>query len=234
MKTLITISILYCMFLSSFVAFGQFTWKHGIDIGMGINAIGVGYQDFTSLGLGSNFPKKGASEFSSLVPFWGIHIMHSSQNHGFRLRTSFDNRSGVMQDELTIGSKSMKPILYYLTNDITYHYSAFPSLPALHVYVGPSISFLLKNSIYLIDDIPNNQAIPAMNTIVPGLIGGITYTLPFKANVLSFNPKISTFIEMSWMLNQRAGEYVINNNGLANIWSTVAIRAGISLQLQAK
>ena len=123
----------------------------------------------------------------------------------------------------------MMPSLAYITNDISFHYSV---LPTLSVYIGPSISFLIHNKINRIDAIDNDNPIPAMNDICPGFLSGIMYKTPLSFSAGSFSSKLYTFLESSWMVNQRKGEFSVNNSGLANIWSTVSIRAGISLHFQ--
>lgn len=228
-------NIIYTFFSSVLCLFiylplsAQFSYTYGTDIGIGVNAIGVGYQDLTSIGLATNFANKGKAETSNPLLFAGGFISYSSPTIGFRFRTSYDNRSGIIQDEFTANSRQMMPSLAYITNDISCHYSV---LPTLSFYIGPSISFLIHNKINRIDANDNDNPIPAMNSICPGFLGGIMYKTPLSFSAGSFSSELSTFLESSWMVNQRKGEFSVNNSGLANIWSTVSIRAGISLHFQ--
>ena len=72
--------LLICLPLSA-----QFSYTYGTDFGLGINAIGVGYQDLTSIGLATNFANKGKAETSKPLIYAGGFISYSSPSIGFIL-----------------------------------------------------------------------------------------------------------------------------------------------------
>ncbi|MFN4818818.1 MAG: hypothetical protein ACK5F4_09190, partial [Ignavibacteria bacterium] len=78
--------------------------SYGIDIGNSINAISVGYQNFESLGMGTNFVNKGQPELSSFHPYFGCSVIVTQHPFLFLGRLTYDDRSGIIQDEFVSNS----------------------------------------------------------------------------------------------------------------------------------
>jgi hypothetical protein len=89
--------------------------SYGIDIANSVNGISVGYQDFESIGMKTNFITKGQPEFSVFNPMIGISITTEYDPLFILGRISFDVRSGYIEDEIVPTSLSMQPHLSYLT-----------------------------------------------------------------------------------------------------------------------
>ncbi|MGA1435069.1 MAG: hypothetical protein ACO34C_06180, partial [Candidatus Kapaibacteriota bacterium] len=70
------IGIFVHLFLVPNASIGQLTiHSYGIDMGSAVNAISVGYQNFESLGMGTNFINEGQPELSPLQPLIGCSII---------------------------------------------------------------------------------------------------------------------------------------------------------------
>lgn len=203
-------------------------YSYGIDIANSVNGISVGYQDFESIGMKTNFITKGQPELSLFNPMIGISITTEYDPLFIFGRLSIDDRSGYIEDEIVPTSLSMQPHLSYLTLE-----SALMIKPwnIFSVYGGPSLSFLLNHSIGKIGENVNTNRLTNMNSPIPGLFAGISadFQLNQLMNLLPLH--ISPFFETSLIFNQRTGEFPENQDGFDNIWSTFSLRTGISITL---
>ena len=218
-----------------FTASIQIVWSeendHGLsfrfDMAINTNLIAVGYQDFSSMGMNTNFQIKGSPELSSFHEFVGISGIYSMSNFAGIIRLSLDNRSGYIQDDNFSNSDYMNPSVYYASLDALVN---FPITRQLHCYVGPSISYLLDASIGAINSNRNEAPIPSMNTIVPGGLLGISHSLK-SVQLSDFSFECSPFLEVAWIANQRKGEFSVNQDQWDNIWSTLTFRTGFHINL---
>ena len=229
---LLIIGICVNLFQIPKAAMGQFTvHSYGIDMGGVVNAISVGYQNFESLGMGTNFINEGQPELSPFQPMFGCSIIMEYTPFLFMGRVSHDNRSGIIQDEFVQNSPAMKPHLSYLTFE-----SALMIEPWKHItaYGGPSLSFLIHNQIGSIGDNSNNSPLSRMNSPIPGIFGGISANFPLQYYVNQQEISISPFVETSLLFDQRTGEFPENQDGFDNIWTTASFRMGLRLSLSAK
>jgi hypothetical protein len=202
--------------------------SYGIDIANSVNGISVGYQDFESIGMKTNFITKGQPELSVFNPMIGISITAEYDPLFILGRISFDDRSGYIEDEIVPTSLSMQPNLSYLTFE-----SALMIKPwnILSVYGGPSLSLLLNHSIGKIDENVNTNQLTNMNSPIPGIFAGISAEFQLNQMMYSLPLHISPFFETSLIFNQRTGEFPENQDGFDNIWSTFSLRTGISITL---
>jgi hypothetical protein len=202
--------------------------SYGIDIANSVNGISVGYQDFESLGMKTNFITKGQPEFSLFNPMIGLSIIAEYDPLNFIGRISYDDRSGFIKDEIEPGSLSMHPQLRYITFE-----SALMIKPwdIFSIYGGPSLSFLLNHSIGKIGENINTNQLSNMNSPIPGIFAGISAEFQLNQSVHSLPIHISPFLETSLIFNQRTGEFPENQDGFDNIWSTFSLRTGISITL---
>jgi len=99
------------------------------------------------------------------------------------------------------------------------------------VYGGPSLSFLLNQSIGTIGENVNTNQLTNMNSPIPGLFAGISADFQLNQLMNSLPLHISPFFETSLIFNQRTGEFPENQDGFDNIWSTFSLRTGISITL---
>ncbi|MBM4173907.1 MAG: hypothetical protein FJ212_06105 [Ignavibacteria bacterium] len=205
--------------------------SYGIDIGNSINAISVGYQDFESLGMGTNFINKGQPEFSTYHPYFGCSVMLKQDPFLFLGRLTYDDRSGIIQDEFTPSSFIMKPLISYITIESAIMIEPWNNIFA---YGGPSLSFLLDNSIGSIGDKTIDKTFSGMNSPIPGIFAGITGNLSINQSILDIPVSIAPYIETSLLFNQRIGEFPENQDGFDNIWSTASCRLGFRLSISAK
>lgn len=205
--------------------------SYGIDIGNSINAISVGYQKFESLGMGTNFINKGQPELSYFHPYIGCSVILKNDPFLFFGRLSYDDRSGIIQDEFVTQSFIMKPVMSYVTFE-----SALMIEPWKHIYAygGPSLSFLIQNSIGSIGDRYVENGLSGMNSPIPGFFAGISYDLAINQSIIDVPVSITPFIEASLLFNQRTGEFPENQDGFDNIWSTASFKCGIRLSLSPK
>jgi hypothetical protein len=122
----------------------------------------------------------------------------------------------------------MQPHLSYLTFE-----SALMIKPwnIFSVYGGPSLSFLLNQSIGTIGENGNTNQLTNMNSPIPGLFAGISADFQLNQLMNSLPLHISPFFETSLIFNQRTGEFPENQDGFDNIWSTFSLRTGISITL---
>lgn len=221
-----------CLFLiMAFTAHLQAQFRihsYGIDIANSVNGISVGYQDFESIGMKTNFITKGQPELSVFNPMIGISITAEYDPLFILGRISFDDRSGYIEDEIVPTSLSMQPNLSYLTFE-----SALMIKPwnILSVYGGPSLSLLLNHSIGKIDENVNTNQLTNMNSPIPGIFAGISAEFQLNQMMYSLPLHISPFFETSLIFNQRTGEFPENQDGFDNIWSTFSLRTGISITL---
>lgn len=202
--------------------------SYGIDIANSVNGISVGYQDFESIGMKTNFITKGQPELSVFNPMLGISITTEYDPLFILGRISFDVRSGYIEDEIVPTSLSMQPHLSYLTFE-----SALMIKPwnIFSVYCGPSLSFLLNHSIGKIGENVNTNQLTNMNSPIPGIFTGISADFQLNQLMNSLPLHISPFFETSLIFNQRTGEFPENQDGFDNIWSTFSLRTGISITL---
>ena len=205
--------------------------SYGIDIANSVNGISVGYQDFESIGMKTNFITKGQPELSVFNPMIGISITTEYDPLFILGRISFDDRSGYIEDEIVPTSLSMQPHLSYLTFE-----SALMIKPwnIFSVYAGPSLSFLLNHSIGTIGENVNTNQLTNMNSPIPGIFAGISADFQLNQLMNSLPLHISPFFETSLIFNQRTGEFPENQDGFDNIWSTFSLRTGISITLNPK
>jgi hypothetical protein len=207
----------------------QFTIdSYGFYIGNSINAISVGYQDFQSMGLQSNFINRGSPEFSIFNPLIGASLTAQYNDIFLYGKVSIDDRSGVIEDELTPMSLSMHPELSYLTFEAALMMKPWDLFSC---YGGPSISLLLKQSMGKIEEIVSNQQLTNMNSIIPGIFGGISKQIALNQYLNGLQLHISPYIEASLLFDQRKGEYPENQDGFDNIWSTFSMRTGFALTI---
>ena len=220
------------LFLVPNASIGQLTiHSYGIDMGSAVNAISVGYQNFESLGMGTNFINEGQPELSPLQPLIGCSIIMEYTPFLLMGRISHDNRSGIIQDEFVQNSPAMKPHLSYLTLESALMIEPWKNISA---YGGPSLSFLINNQIGSIGDKSNNSPLSGMNSPIPGIFGGISANIPLRYFVNQQEMTISPFIETSLLFDQRTGEFPENQDGFDNIWTTASFRMGLRLSLSAK
>ena len=221
-----------CLFLIiAFTAHLQAQFRihsYGIDIANSINGISVGYQDFESIGMKTNFITKGQPELSVFNPMIGISITAEYDPLFIFGRISFDDRSGYIEDENVPTSLSMQPHLSYLTFE-----SALMIKPwnIFSVYGGPSLSFLLNQSIGKIGETVNTNQLTKMNSPVPGIFAGISADFQLNQLMNSLPLHITPFFETSLIFNQRTGEFPENQDRFDNIWSTFSLRTGITISL---
>lgn len=221
----------YLFLIMAFTAHLQAQFRihsYGIDIANSVNGISVGYQDFESIGMKTNFMTKGQPELSVFNPMIGISLIAEYEPIFLMGRISFDNRSGFIEDEIVPTSLSMQPHLSYLTFE-----SALMIKPwnIFSVYAGPSLSFLLNHSIEKIGGIVNTNQLTNMNSPIPGFFFGISADFRLNQIMNSLPLHISPFFETSLLFNQRTGEFPENQDGFDNIWSTFSLRTGISITL---
>ena len=202
--------------------------SYGIDIANSVNGISVGYQDFESIGMKTNFITKGQPEISVFNPMIGISLIAEYEPIFLMGRISLDDRSGFIEDEIVPTSLSMQPHLSYLTFE-----SALMIKPwnIFSVYGGPSLSFLLNHSIGTIGENVNTNQLTNMNSPIPGIFAGISADFQLNQWINSLPLHISPFFETSLIFNQRTGEFPENQDGFDNIWSTFSLRTGISITL---
>ncbi len=202
--------------------------SYGLSIANSINGISVGYQDFESIGMKTNFISKGQPEFSLFNPMIGISLIAEYEPIFLMGRISLDDRSGVIEDENMPGSLIMHPNLSYLTFESALMVNPIDNIA---IYGGPSLSFLLNHSIGKLGDNLTEKQLSNMNALIPGLFAGISAEYNTGYELLNQSISISPFLETSLIFDQRMGEYPENQDGFDNIWSTFSMRAGISMQL---
>ena len=204
--------------------------SYGISLSNSTNGISVGYQDFESIGMKTNFISKGQPEFSLFNPMIGISLIAEYEPIFLMGRMSFDDRSGMIEDENVPGSLVMQPNLSYLTLE-----SAIILKPwdIFSLYGGPSLGVLLKHSIGRLGETVNTNQLSNMNTLIPGIFAGISAEFTTNHEIFDTPLHFSPFLETSLIFNQRRGEYPENQDGFDNIWSTFSLRAGISIHVNA-
>lgn len=230
MMSIFTMTSCLCMIMAFTVELqAQFRiHSYGIDIANSVNGISVGYQDFESIGMKTNFITKGQPELSVFNPMIGISIITEYDPLFLLGRISIDDRSGYIKDEIVATSLSMQPHLSYLTFE-----SALMIKPwnILSFYGGPSLSFLLNQSIGKIGENVNTNQLSNMNSPIPGIFAGVSADFQLNPLMNSLPIHISPFFETSLIFNQRTGEFPENQDGFDNIWSTFSLRTGISITL---
>ena len=229
-KLLILIVLFYSASLSDSRAQLEFH-SFGIDIAQSMNAISVGYQNFESLGMGTNFIQKGQPELSWFHGFVGVSVIAGLHDLTLMGRLSYDDRSGMIKDEFIPGSLSMFPGISYCTMECALMIQPWKSI---QVYGGPSLSLLIRNSVGSIGTMIRTDDLSGMNSPVPGIFGGIQTNIPIKLDDFPLPLTLSPFAETSLLFNQRTGEFPENQDGFDNIWSTLSLRMGIRLSLSTK
>ncbi|MFN5519220.1 MAG: hypothetical protein ACK49C_02505 [Ignavibacteria bacterium] len=204
--------------------------SYGIDIGNSINAISVGYQNFESLGMGTNFVNKGQPELSSFHPYFGCSVIVTQHPFLFLGRLTYDDRSGIIQDEFVSNSMMMKPQISYITMESGVMIEPWNNI---YAYGGPSLSFLLHNSIGSIGNKKIDNNLEGMNSPIPGIFAGISGNLSIKQNIFDAPLSIAPYLETSLIFNQRTGEFPENQDGFDNIWSTASFKLGFRLSISS-
>jgi hypothetical protein len=202
--------------------------SYGVDIANSINAISVGYQNFESIGMKTNFITKGQPEFSILNPQFGISLIAEYHPLFLMGRISIDDKSGFIQDEIVPSSLTMQPHLSYVSFE-----SAILLQPwdIFSIYGGPSLNFLLDHSIGKLGIDINTNQLTHMNSPIPGFFAGLSADIPVQQSGFDIPMHLSPYVETAFIFNQRTGEFPQNQDGFDNIWSTFSIRTGISISL---
>jgi outer membrane protein OmpA-like peptidoglycan-associated protein len=204
-------------------------WRFGAHAGVSANFIGVGYQDFRTLGMGTNFEEKVINDASSFVPYFGLNGEYISGNWwNIMFRASYDNRSGKIEDEKTPGSKSMEPSIAYLSLEPALRVNLTQEF---NVYGGPMFALNLQKSLGKIGGADVAGDIPNFNGFSMGLWAGFSYDILLNDRLSTWHQYLTPFVEVSWLTNQKKVEFNVNQDALDDIWSTVSVRAGAAFKL---
>jgi len=210
-------------------------WRIGLNAGLNVNFLGLGYQQL-ELGHVANFAPFKLNDGTGLGPYIGLLGEYNSQSWwGAQLRLSFDTRSGEVTDNTYPVEKKFDTRMTYLTIEPLLRINPL-SMQGLHLVAGPLLGIELGAK-YDFTPAPGelpvvDQDVSDPNKLTAGLSGGLAYDLVINDRMSDTRWYLSPFLEGSWMVHQRGRSFLqLGQDKFDDIWSTVSLRAGVGVKM---
>lgn len=209
-------------------------WRFGLTGGLNYNLQALGLQFLDTTKVFNFFPFEGV-DGTGIGPYISLFSEYNSQDWwGAQLRLSYDSRNGKSTDNTLPQEKTFDINLTYLTIEPLFRVNPFG--PAgLYAVAGPLVGIKLSDGCDFTPS-PNEAAqqlvLTDMNPLTFGLSGGLGYDMVIGDRMSDMRWYLAPFVEGSWMVQQRSGSpNILDQDKFDDIWSTVTVRAGVSLKL---
>lgn len=210
-------------------------WRIGLNAGLNINFLGLGYQQLEP-GTVANFAPFKFNDGTGLGPYVGLMGEYNSQSWwGAQLRVSYDVRSGEVTDNTYPVEKKFDTRMTYLTIEPLLRINPV-TMQGLHLVVGPLLGIEMGAK-YDFTPAPGETTVTDLevsdpNTLTAGFSTGLAYDIVLNDRMSDTRWYLAPFLEGSWMVHQRGRSFLqLDQDKLDDIWSTISLRAGVGLKM---
>lgn len=209
-------------------------WRFGLTGGLNYNLQALGLQFLDTTRVFNFFPFEGV-DGTGIGPYISLLGEYNSGDWwGAQLRLSYDSRGGKATDNTLPQEKTFDINLSYLTIEPLFRVNPFG--PAgLYAVAGPLVGIKLSDGCDFTPapgEVSQELTLTDMSSVTFGMSGGLAYDLVIGDRMSDTRWYLSPFLESSWMLQQRSGSpNILDQDKFDDIWSTIAVRAGVSVKL---
>jgi len=206
-------------------------FRAGVFGGANFNSIGIGGNNVIEIPSGGSILGAGLSKGTGFGGYGGVLAEYNTGDIiGVHFRIGYDDRRATISN----GGRDWATRLTYISFESGLRVNL--ASPDFALTVGPFISHNLTKSFdYTPAQTEGAIAISdgELQQVKPttfGLWGGVSYDIGLNQPGSGLQWYLTPFFEGSWMIDQKTASTPTQDN-LADVWSTVSVRAGLQLKL---